>query len=259
MAKAPKRPAKAVVRAKKLQKKRKKPPPPKSPSTSASGRSSSDSEDAAAAEAAAQQKRGTRPASATAPAVRRKTPVQGKVGGAAKAGGAREGGPAGGMPRAGKSPAVAVPPVDVGRPAKHRTLPVPAASAGGAGAAAAASTTARAPVRAFKARVPAVVRAMKKGGALVRGPLGAVVGKRRAPTAAALLPASPGPGHPVEDPADGDADKANPPNAQEASPVEEGQGAGTAPGRERGDRPCRRSSGGGQRPRQPRDGGARGR
>ncbi|KAK1860850.1 hypothetical protein I4F81_003436 [Pyropia yezoensis] len=145
MAKAPKRPAKAVVPAKKLQKKRKKPPPPKSPSTSASGRSSSHLEDAAAAEAAAQQKRSTRPASATAPAVRRKTPVQGKVGGAAKAGGARAGGPAGGMPRAGKSPAVAVPPVVVGRPAQPRTPPVPAASAGGAGAAAAASTTARAP------------------------------------------------------------------------------------------------------------------
>lgn len=234
MAKAPKRPAKAVVPAKKLQKKRKKPPPPKSPSTSASGRSSSDSEDAAAAEAAAQQKRSTRPASATAPAVRRKTPVQGKVGGAAKAGGAREGGPAGGMPRAGKSPAVAVPPVVVGRPAQHRTLPVPAASAGGAGAAAAASTTARAPVRAFKARVPAVVRAMKKGGALVRGPPGAVVGKRRAPTAAALLPASPVPGHPVEDPADGDADKANPPMHKKPRQSKKGKGPARHPDEKEG-------------------------
>ncbi|KAK1860016.1 hypothetical protein I4F81_002608 [Pyropia yezoensis] len=234
MAKAPKRPAKAVVPAKKLQKKRKKPPPPKSPSTSASGRSSSDSEDLAAAEAAAQQKRSTRPASATAPAVLRKTPVQGKVGGAAKAGGAGEGGPAGGMPRAGKSPAVAVPPVIVGRPAQHRTLPVPAASAGGAGAAAAASTTARASVRAFKARVPAVVRAMKKGGALVRGPPGAVVGKRRAPTAAALLPASPVPGHPVEDPADGDADKANPPMHKKPRQSKKGKGPARHPDEKEG-------------------------
>ncbi|KAK1867016.1 hypothetical protein I4F81_009527 [Pyropia yezoensis] len=233
-AKAPKRPAKAVVPAKKLQKKRKKPPPPKSPSTSASGRSSSDSEDAAAAEAAAQQKRSTRPASATAPAVRRKTPVQGKVGGAAKAGGARAGGPAGGMPRAGKSPAVAVPPVVVGRPTQHLTLSVPAASAGGAGAAAAASTTARAPVRAFKARVPAVVRAMKKGGALVRGPPGAVIGKRRAATAAALLPASPVPGHPVEDPADGDADKANPPMHKKPRQSKKGKGPARHPDEKEG-------------------------
>ncbi|KAK1860645.1 hypothetical protein I4F81_003233 [Pyropia yezoensis] len=234
MAKAPKRPAKAVVPAKKLQKKRKKPPPPKSPSTSASGRSSSDSEDAAAAEAAAQQKRSTRPASATAPAVRRKTPVQGNVGGAAKAGGAREGGPAGGMPRAGKSPAVAVPPVVVGRPAQHRTLPVPAASSGGAGAAAAASTTERAPVRAFKARVQAVVRAMKKGGALVRGTPGVVVGKRRAPIAAALLPASPVPGHPVEDPADGDADKANPPMHKKPRQSKKGKGPARQPDEKEG-------------------------
>ncbi|KAK1868840.1 hypothetical protein I4F81_011322 [Pyropia yezoensis] len=234
MAKAPKRPVKTVVPAKKLQKKRKKPPPPKSPSTSASGRSSSDSEDAAAAEAAAQQKRSTRPASATGPAVRRKTPVQGTVGSAAKAGGVREGGPAGGMPRAGKSPAVAVPPVVVGRPAQHRTLPVPAASADGAGAAAAASTTACAPVRALKARVPAVVRAMKKRGALVRGPPVAVVGKRRAPTAAAPLPASPVPGHPVEDPADGDADKANPPMHKKPRQSKKGKGPARHPDEKEG-------------------------
>ncbi|KAK1864212.1 hypothetical protein I4F81_006762 [Pyropia yezoensis] len=214
IAKAPKRPAKAVVPAKKLQSKRKKPPPPKSPSISASGRSSSDSEDAAAAEAAAQQKRSTRPASATAPAVRRKTPVQGKVGGAAKA--------------------VVAKAVVVERPAQRRTLPVPAASAGGAGAAAAASTTTRAPARVFRARVPAVVRGMKKGGALVQGPPGAVVGERRAPAAAALLPASLVPGHPIADPADGDADKANRPMHKKPRLSKKGKGPARHPDEKEG-------------------------
>ncbi|KAK1860726.1 hypothetical protein I4F81_003314 [Pyropia yezoensis] len=75
---------------------------------------------------------------------------------------------------------------------------------------------------------------MKKGGALVRRPPGAGVGKRRAPTAAALLPASPVPGHPVEDPADGDADKAYPPMHKKPRQSKKGKGPARHPDEKEG-------------------------
>ncbi|KAK1867565.1 hypothetical protein I4F81_010071 [Pyropia yezoensis] len=75
---------------------------------------------------------------------------------------------------------------------------------------------------------------MKKGGALVRGPQGAVVGKRRAPAAAALLPASPVSGPPVADPADGDADRATPPVHKKPRHSKKGKGPARHPDEKEG-------------------------